>query len=103
MSFMKKIIGWILLFLGLIIIFYALYSSYGIFSAKTQVPEIFSIVEKESVSAGTIEEVVQQQLKGVLPTESIVGLLNLIAWSIFAGILIFGGAQVASLGIKLIK
>ena len=100
---MKKIIGWILLFLGLIIIFYALYSSYGIFSAKTQVPEIFSIVEKESVSAGTIEEVVQQQLKGVLPTESIVGLLNLIAWSIFAGILIFGGAQVASLGIKLIK
>jgi len=100
---MKKIIGWILLFLGLIIIFYALYSSYGIFSAKTQVPEIFSITEKESVSAGTIEEVVQQQLKGVLPTESIVGLLNLIAWSIFAGILIFGGAQVASLGIKLIK
>jgi hypothetical protein len=30
-------------------------------------------------------------------------LLNLLSWSIFAGILIFAGAQIAGLGIKLIK
>ncbi len=103
MGFIKKIIGWVLLLLGLIIIFYSLYSSYNIFTTKTQAPEIFSVAEKEGITTGTIEEMVQQQLKGVLPTESVIGLLNLIAWSIFAGILIFGGGQVAGLGIRLVK
>jgi len=103
MTFLKKTIGWALLFVGLIIIFYSLYSSYNIFTAKTQAPEIFSVAEKEGISGGAIEEMIQQQLKGMLPVESIIGLLNLIAWSIFAGILIFGGAQISSLGIKLLK
>ena len=43
-----------------------------------------------------------EQLKGIIPVDSVSNLLNLIAWSIFAAILIFGGAQIASLGIKLI-
>jgi hypothetical protein len=100
--FIKKIIGWSLLFLGLVIIFYSLYSSYNIFITKAAAPEIFTVGEQEGVSS-QIQEIIQQQLKDVLPAESIIGLLNLIAWSIFAGIFIFGGAQIAGLGIKLIK
>ncbi len=110
MSTIKKILGLVLLFVGLAIIFYSLYSSYNIFTAKTEAPEIFMVEEKEEVKVtGTgdiqaqIQRMIGEQLKGMLPAGSIPRLLNLIAWSIFAGILIFGGAQISNLGIKLIK
>ncbi len=110
MSFIKTIMGWALLGLGLIIIFYCLYSSFNIFTANTEAPQVFTTEQGESVlpSGGggpqeQLERTIQEQLRGILPTDSIFTLLNLAAWSIFAGILIFGGAQVSSLGIKLIK
>jgi hypothetical protein len=106
-----KIIGWLVFLAGLIIIIWGLYSSFNIFTAKTAAPEIFALEEKEEVSpkAGILdiqaqmEEMIGEQFKEMLPTDFIPKLLNLIAWSIFAGILIFGGAQIAGLGIKLIK
>ena len=111
MSLIKKILGLILLFVGLAIIFYALYSSYDIFSAKAVAPELFKIEQQsESISPGgtqdlqaQIQKMLQDQLKGMLPADSIPQLFNLISWSILAGILILGGSQIASIGIKLIK
>lgn len=108
----KKIIGWALLSIGLIIIFWSLYSSYNIFTAKSEAPEVFKITEEGaqiSQKPGTfdvqeqMEEMMGEQLKKMLPTDFLPKLFNLIAWSIFAGILIFGGVQVSNLGIKLIK
>ena len=105
----KKILGLILLFVGLIIILYSLYSSFNIFTAKTSAPEIFKVQELTTGQKGAsgveaqIQQMISEQLKGMLPVGSFSQLLNLIAWSILAGILIFGGSQIASLGIKLIK
>lgn len=106
----KKILGLVLLFLGITIILYGLYASFNIFTAKAVAPEIFSSSAESyggSTEAfgegGKMEEMISDQLKGLIPTGSISHLLNLIAWSIFASILIFGGSQVASLGIKLLK
>ncbi|MCK5044184.1 hypothetical protein KAR26_00450 [Candidatus Parcubacteria bacterium] len=112
-----KIIGFLLLFIGVIIIFYALYSSYNIFTAKTEVPEIFTIPEtvvEESggeVSVATsmediqsqMEETMKEQIGEMFPSDFIPRLMNLISWSIFATILIFGGTHVSGIGIKLIK
>lgn len=112
----RKIVGFALLILGLLIIFWGLYSSYNIFTAKTEVPEIFKVTEKqvplvergetqgwqtqiESMVGGMISE----QLEGLLPSDFLPKLFNLIAWSIFTGLTIFAGTQIASLGIKLIK
>jgi len=108
-----KIFGWVLLIAGIILIGWTLLSTYNIFTAKTAAPEIFKVVEKE-VEKGKVEglmeglqlqmeEMIGEQLKGIFPTDFIPKLLNLIAWSILAGILIFGGAQISNLGIKLIK
>jgi len=104
----KKILGLILLFVGLIIILYSLYSSFNIFTAKTSAPEIFKteIVPSQKNGEGLeaqVQQMIGEQLKGMLPANSIPQLLNLISWSIFAGILIFGGTQITTLGIKLIK
>lgn len=105
----RKIFGWFLLLAGAIIIFWSLYSSYNIFTAKVEIPEIFKMAEStlpqkevQDLEA-QMQEMIGEQLKGIIPAGSIVTFFNLIAWSIFAGILIFGGAQISSLGIKLIK
>ncbi|MFH1841187.1 MAG: hypothetical protein ABH800_00170 [Candidatus Nealsonbacteria bacterium] len=102
-----KISGFLLLFLGLAVIFYSLYSSFNIFTAKTEAPEIFVLEKQDSVSGGSLQielqEAISEQLKGFLPANSLPKLFNLLAWSIFAGILIFAGTQVSILGIKLIK
>ena len=110
MNLFRQIMGWGLLVAGILVIAYGLYASFNIFTAKTEVPEIFSAEEESVVPSGSsqdvqvqMEQFIQEQLKGFLPTASIFGILNLAAWSIFAGILIFGGAQISSLGIKLIK
>ena len=107
----QKVIGWILLIAGIIIIGWTLMSSYNIFTAKEAVPEFFEIPKEEIISpkAGTqdiqaqLQKMIGEQMKGILPVDSITKLLNLVVWSMLAFILIFGGSQISGLGIKLIK
>lgn len=104
----KTPLGIVLLFLGLALILYSLYSSFNIFTGNAEAPQVFKEqqVVQDSEEQGIqaqIQKILEQQLKGMLPFDSLINLLNLVSWSILAGILIFGGAQVAGLGIKLIK
>jgi len=108
MNLIKTPLGIVLLFLGLALIFYSLYTSFNIFTGNAEAPQVFKeqIVAQETGGQdlqAQLQNMLEQQLKGMLPFDSITNLLNLISWSILAGILIFGGAQVAGLGIKLIK
>ena len=117
MKFMK-IFGWVLLAFGLAIIIWALYSSYNIFTGRSPVPEFFKI-EKMATQASPsqkgrlpispealqqeIGKMIGEQLKGILPLDTLPKILNLFVWSTLAWILIFGGGQISSLGIKLLK
>lgn len=113
MKLVTNILGFCLLFLGVIIIFCTVYATYNIFNAKSEVPEIFSLPQtKPSLSQeisgpqdiqGQMQEVFKKQIEGILPADFISKLLNLIAWSIFATILIFAGTQLANIGVKLIE
>lgn len=107
-----KIIGWVTFLAGVSIILFTLYSSYNIFTGKMDVPQIFEIEEKAvttGIKTGTpktpedISGAMMEQLKAIFPTDTISKFLNLSIWMMLAGILIFGGTQVAGLGIKLIK
>ncbi len=123
MSF-KIFCGWILLFAGVAIICAVLYFSYNIFTAKAEMPEIFNIAKIEEkqesipvlpdLSKGTqgmspeiqqeiMSRMVGEQIKAIFPVAFLSTLFNLIAWSIFAGIAIFGATCLASLGIRLIR
>jgi hypothetical protein len=114
MSF-TKLIGWITFFAGILIIIFTLYRSYNIFTGKVPPPEFFKIETKEVTSTKkktptTLEEdqkqigeILAEQLKEIFPPEVLTKISNLIVWSILAGILIFGGSQISSLGIKLLK
>jgi len=104
---MKKILGLILLSLGVLIVLWSLWSSYNIFSGKQLPPEIFKQTEEEAVAGEGIQDQVKQaieeQLGKLIPADSITSLLNLISWSVLASILIFGGSKIASLGVQLLN
>jgi len=105
-----------LLLLSVGIIIWTLYYSYNIFTAKTKVPEIFEMIQqKPTASPGQtsknpqeqvqqmLQQGIQEQMKEMIPSNVIPKLLNLVCWSMFAAIASFGGAQIGSLGIKLLK
>jgi len=110
----KKIFGTILIILGLVVIFFTIFETFNIFTAKKEPPKIFEavtqIISKEE-KPKTLEEKMQapqqemiaEQFEKMMPTDFIVKLLNLVAWSIGAFILFTGGGKISQIGINLIK
>jgi len=111
MELAAKIFGWLLLLTGISIIAWTLYSSFNIFTAKAVLPDFFQLPEEEVFLQEEatqdiqvqFQKIIGEQLKEVLPVDTLLALFNLIVWSILALILIFGGSQISGLGIKLIK
>jgi hypothetical protein len=114
---MKKVFGWFLLIIGVLIILWGIWSSYEIFTARRPAPEVFKIQQAEEVSLpqekrqGGIQEEVQQQMQETLkeqfekmmPPDFLPKLFNLISWSIFAAILFLGGGKLGTLGVQLLR
>ncbi|MDO8424458.1 MAG: hypothetical protein Q7S70_00780 [bacterium] len=112
----SKIFGWILLIAGVIIIGWTLVLSYNVFTGKTAAPTIFEVPKtvvkatapKDSINSledvqGQLQTMLGDQLKGLLPAETVPKILNLTIWGMLAWVLFMGGNQLAGLGIKLIK
>lgn len=108
----KKIIGWVLLVAGLIVIFSDLYSSANIFTAKTSPPSVFkeialngSAVNSSSsvLSQEDLQKIMSEQISKIIPQSYIYKLMNLISWSIFAWILVLVGGKVSSIGISMLR
>jgi len=119
---MKKIIGWVFIILGIMIISWAIWNSYLIFTVQKPVPEIFKVEAKkdfipqpseketkvfspEEMQEKMIQEMretISERLREMVPFEVMIKLFNLISWSIFAGILIFAGGKISEIGIKLL-
>lgn len=115
----NKIIGWIFIFLGIVIILYTVFSSFNIFTGNKEAPEIFSIsleqiskrhekdidlnqdIEKQAENQA--KEIIKEQLSEMIPSGSFSKTFNLISWSIFSGILIFAGSKISEIGVKLVK
>ena len=113
---MKKVFGWFLLIIGVLIIFWGIYSSFEIFTAKRSVPEIFKVPTSQEVSIEEktakdlqaemqqqMQQVIREELGKIIPPGFLPKLFNLISWSIFIWILVFAGGKLAWLGIQLLK
>lgn len=113
---MAKIFGWVLLVGGALIILGSLFQSFNIFTGKAEAPEIFKVPvqavlpQTKGKTPTSIEDIqkelgnmLTEQLKGMLPSDTVPKILNLTIWSMLSGLLIFGGSQISTLGIKLIK
>jgi hypothetical protein len=115
----QKILGFTLVVGGIGLILYSLYTSFTFFTGSATPPEIFSVDAPDSrigekgaqdFSLNSLQDLgsqipklLESQLQGMLPVGLIPKMLNLTVWSIFAGLLMLGGGQIAGLGIKLLK
>lgn len=105
----ERIIGILLLITGLGLITYTLFLSFTFFTGSAIPPEIFmvpiptSLPVSETFSLENIPGLLESQLQNILPSDVIPKMLNFAVWSVFAGILIFAGTQISSLGIKLMR
>ena len=112
MNSFTKISGWLLFFTGLLVIVLTIWYSYNIFYSKAAIPDFFQIPEETknaSSAAGSqdmqvlLQKAIQDQIKGVLPSDFVTKSLNLAVWAMLALILMSGGSRISDLGIKLIK
>ena len=112
---MKKIFGWVILTIGILIIVWGLWTSYQIFTGQMPVYEVFTPKASNGTSlTGSeinlnlpmeqqIQQLIKDQIGQILPQESLFKIFNLSAWWIFMMILMLGGGKLASIGINLLK
>ena len=111
---LNKIIGYILLTAGLLLILFSVYQSYNIYTGKSSAPLVFQVPSAQEIHSGTgqniaqqiqnqIDQSVQKQINQILPSATITKILNLAVWSFLVFILIFAGGTISGIGVKLIK
>ncbi len=117
MNNINKIAGIVLLSVGLALILGSVFYSFQVFTGKVQAPEALKVEQKVSVQfqpggSGSgddadirraLQEIVDQNIKGMIPAELVLNSFNLIAFSVFVTILIFAGTQIAGLGARLMR
>lgn len=110
----NKILGYFLIIVGVVIISSICWQSYNIFNNKAEVPQVFKqqiVVTKANQNNNLLgvdiqkemQQAIGDQLGSMIPKDSITKIMNLICWSIFAGIMILAGSSVAGVGTKLVK
>ena len=103
----NKIIGYILLSIGILLIVLPLWQTYSIFTGQSTPPQVFvkpkALTVNNNVSVLDIQGEVQNALIKVIPIDFIDNTLNLSSWLILGWILIYGGGKIAEIGVKLIK
>ena len=100
-----KICGWVLVIGGTAIIALTVFYSFQVFTARSAPPPVFSF-QAEDLSVPSeedlLEQKIRQELVKLVPRNTVVKLLNLMAWSLGAGVISFGGSKLCLLGIKMV-
>ncbi|KKR03133.1 MAG: hypothetical protein UT31_C0029G0010 [Parcubacteria group bacterium GW2011_GWF2_39_13b] len=120
----QRIIGWVLIGIGVAMIFWTISVSYNIFTGAREAPKIFKIESQQqteqcpaAASASQsqqlqamqeeVKKIVEGQLKNQIkeffPPEFIAKIFNLGAWGIFAWLIFLAGSRIAGIGMKLIN
>lgn len=96
----EKIIGYILLFIGLGIILFSIVSAFSVFTGSKRPPELFKL-EKSSqpVSVGGVEIPSME----IIPVDYLNLSGNLMFYLLFMWLLISAGGKIASIGVSMIK
>lgn len=103
-----KLFGWIFIVLGLIVIFFTIFETMSYFKAEKEFPQVF-VVEKQvsSNTTGTLDSMMQglisDQMSSIIGEGTIEKMFNMLAWSMFAFLMIYAGAKVSDIGFKLVK
>ncbi|MDD5639955.1 MAG: hypothetical protein PHR47_04150 [Candidatus Pacebacteria bacterium] len=116
---MKNILGWGLVIIGLIFIFGDIFVSYNYFTGKDKFPEIFketTSISDNSAKINTtngngdvqqqlqtqvnesINKSIQNQISQIIPNGTVITMLNISTWSVFAFLVLSAGVKIVNLG-----
>jgi|SRR3989338_855223 len=102
-----KIIGYVLLAVGLLIIIVPLFQAYNIITGISKPYEIFKYEKPEAPGQPTNQYDVQKQLENAvvkfLPLDLVYKTLNLTALAALFLVFIFGGGQIGKIAVKMLK
>ena len=93
----EKILGYILLSVGLLFIMLSAYNIYTVFTGSASAPNMFKIDSIEIPATNNSPAV------PLMSGENFSKLMNLIPWYILMFFFVLAGGKIASLGIQLIK
>ena len=103
----NKIIGYVLLVIGLLLIVLPLWQTYGILTGKAVPAQVFArpaaLKVNQNVGVLDVGGQVQNALIKVLPIDLVDNILNLATWLLLMWILIYGGGKIAEIGVKLLN
>jgi hypothetical protein len=107
----RQFLAWTLVIMGLFIVFWDIASSYYFFSAQQEFPKVFidnPISTTNNVSAGTavqdqIGNIVKDQIKQMIPENTVTQLLNMASWIVFASFLLWAGGKLVGMGSDFLK
>lgn len=103
----NKVVGYILLTIGLLLIILPLWQTYNIFTGKAVPAQVFvkpiTLQANQQVGAYDIQGQIQNALIKTLPIDFIDNTLNLSAWLLLMWIFIYGGGKIAEIGVKLLN
>ena len=96
----EKTTGYLLLALGLVMIFFSLFSAFAVYSGMNSPPRLFDLEKQESSTniAGTLIPSIE-----IIPIEYLNMSGNLTFFMLFMFFVASGGGKIASIGISLIK
>lgn len=105
---MKKLIGWILIISGILLVLGTIYSTYLNFTGQSEFPQIFTVQEVEvAPTTGGLEDqiggMIREYIKEILPQDVTTQALNMFAWTLFAVFLVYSGSKLVSMGGTLLK
>lgn len=105
----KKTFGWIFLAFSIVLIAFTIIKTANYFTGVGTFPELFfesnEVVKSETSDSlnDIMQSMLSDQLNSFISKESIILLLNMTAWSLFAFFMVFSGAKIFELGLKLMK
>ncbi len=93
----EKIIGYILLTLGVILLLFSIFEMINVYTGNASPPNLFNLsdISLPTGQGGTNVSVIQGAQLSQLP--------NLFFWFILMGFVLFAGGKIASLGVSMIK
>lgn len=107
----KQFLAWVLIIIGLGIVFWDIYSSYYFFTAQKEFPAVFvqntATKVDNSATGDTIQDqvgkVVKEQMQQLIPENTVTQLLNISSWIIFASFLLWAGGKLIGIGSDFLK
>lgn len=106
----KTLLGWLLIFSGILLVFWSVQETYNNFTGKSEFPEVFQseVIEEVKETAGNSVEdqmgsIIREQIQNMIPQDTTTKMLNMVAWIMLATFFVFSGSKIVGMGASLLR